>query len=174
LRRKRSSPQLTPAKGLSPAVSVLTVAAALVSGCGDGSSAPQPVRQVTWSETAGYSGGPRPGGTAIETAYEWFRAVNAHNCQNYVSFFVPTNSSYNCKEDNPVSDPGPVSRVKCHLTNEASVRDTTIWCTWYQTANSAGVAFWDGGTGWGGGKFWTMDLSLSPHNTWLIYNYGAA
>jgi hypothetical protein len=149
------------------------LAAAIVSACGGGSSAPQPVRQVTWSQTADDSGGPRPGGTAIESAYGWFRAWNAQDCQSYVSFFVRTNSNfYNCKEDRPFADAGPVSQVKCHMTRNASVRHTQLWCTWYQTANSAGDAFWDRGTGWRGGKIWTMDLSVSSRNTWLIYNYG--
>jgi hypothetical protein len=89
----------------------LAVGTCQLVGCGSGSLAAAPERSLTWSQTALPDEGPPKDVTPIDTAYAWFRAANARDCNLYQSFLQ--RPDLNCQNETPPSEWQTVTNVKC-------------------------------------------------------------
>jgi hypothetical protein len=110
--------------------------------------------------SAATSAGPPQNVSPVQTANAWFRAINAKNQGEVVSFFRPPDH-IGWGQGNPSGWP-TFSNVHCSgVTIPAG--GTTVQCTFNESAApSAGNI----------DKFWNIAFSRGPNHTWLIDNYG--
>jgi hypothetical protein len=119
----------------------------LLFGCGTGSAAT--------------SAGPPENVTAVQTSNAWFRAINAKNQDEVVSFFRHPDH-FGWGQGKPSGWP-TFSNVHCRSGVTIPAGETTVQCTFNESATpSAGNI----------DKFWNISLSRGRHATWLIDNYG--
>lgn len=142
-------------------IAIAVVSGCLLSGCSAGSSTAHVGQPVARSQDNLEVAGPPTNGSPVQTAYAYFRADNAKNCNLEQSFY--RHPDPHCRDEYPPPSAfSTTTNVKCADLPITAADDRGVYCTWYVPPNPIQQ----------GGKFWTIAFSRGPHRTWLIYNIG--